>query len=199
MSRGGARCGAGRPGWHVKAENCLSLDVRRLHRDGWLRAGAACVWRWRADGRQIGAISIQAETGAVCLSYSSAGQQAAQRVPILTTACNYGGARHWFACPNCGARVAILYLRRIFACRKCSRVAYAVQSDDSVDRAWRKQRKAEARIGEHWRRPKGMHKSTYSRLLATIRKCERRRDAAMLEFLARQYPDLAPEGIGGLF
>lgn len=194
MSRGGTRYGAGRPGWHVKAEHCRRLDARRLQRDGWLRPGASCLWGWNADGESLGSISLSAEAGALRLTYSLNGEPMAQRVPILLTACHYGGARSWFACPNCGARVAILYLRRAFACRKCSRVAYASQSDDDVGRAWRKQWKAEAKLGEHWRRPKGMHQSTHSKLIAVILECEQQRDAALLYYAARHFPHLIPEG-----
>jgi hypothetical protein len=39
---------------------------------------------------------------------------------------------------------------------------------------WRKQSKIEARLGENWRRPKGMRQHTYERLVD----CEARRDEA---------------------
>lgn len=40
------------------------------------------------------------------------------------------------------------------------------------------------RLGEHWQRPKRMHQTTHSRLLAIIWECEERRDAALAGYLA---------------
>lgn len=195
MGRGGTRYGAGRPGWHVKAEYCKSLDARRLQRDGWLRPGVSCAWGWRnADGESTGSISLRVEAGALVLSYKLNGEPFTERVPILRTACNYGGGRSWFGCPRCGRRVAVLYLRHGFACRQCSRVAYASQSDDVTGRAWRVQRKIEARLDKYWQRPKGMHQTTHSRLLAAIFECEERRDAALCAWAVRHWPHLLLSG-----
>lgn len=104
-----------------------------------------------------------------------------QHVPIMTSECNFGGVRYWFGCPRCGRRVAVLYLRaRGFACRGCNRIAYASQSGDEIDRTWRKQAKLEQLLGDHWRRPKGMHSSTYDRIVRAIGECEERRNAAFV-------------------
>jgi hypothetical protein len=56
--------------------------------------------------------------------------------------------------------------------------AYSSQSDDELDRMWRKQQKIEGRLGEHWRRPKGMSHCTYDRPVAALIDCEKRRDEA---------------------
>ena len=93
--------------------------------------------------------------------------------------------------------MAVLYLRTNgFACRCCQRVAYASQSGDDLDRGWRRQRKAEAKLGENWQRPKGMHDTTHRRLLSTIWDCEERRDVALAHHLAvlvRRHPFLAKD------
>jgi len=190
MGRGGWRYGAGRPGWHVKAEHCLSLDVRRLHRERLLRSGASFAWRWHADGESLGSISLRVESAALVLSYALNGEPMSQPVAILRTRCYYGGSRPWFACPRCTRRCAVLYLRAGFECRKCSRVVYASQSDDAIGRAWRKQWRVERRLGDDWRRPKGMHRATYERLLAAIMECEERRDASLADFVLRHFPGL---------
>ena len=190
MGRGGWRYGAGRPGWHVKAEHCLSLDVRRLHRERLLRSGASFAWRWHADGESLGSISLRVESAALVLSYALNGEPMSQPVAILRTRCYYGGSRPWFACPRCTRRCAVLYLRAGFECRKCSGVVYASQSDDAIGRAWRKQWRVERRLGDDWRRPKGMHRATYERLLAAIMECEERRDASLADFVLRHFPGL---------
>lgn len=59
-----------------------------------------------------------------------------------------------------------------FACRRCNCIVYLSQSDDWSGRAWRKQSKLERRLGDDWERPKGMHATTYERLLSIIDECE---------------------------
>lgn len=186
MGTGGMRWGAGRPGWHVKAEHCRSIDARRWAREAILPGARSGGWAWWVDGEKTGSISYASDGHALTLSYSLSGEPIRQRVPILTSACTYGGRRYWFGCPRCGRRVAVLYLRNLgFGCRHCCRVAYASQSEDALGRAWRKQAKIERKLGDGWTRPKGMRQATYDRMLAAIRDCEERRDAALVLALAR--------------
>ena len=196
MGTGGSRYGAGRPASHVKAEHCKKLDVRRWQREGVLKPGRSGSWQWtnRETGEQVGSIGYRVDDGCVRLDYSIDGKPSGQTVRLSHSACNYGGARPWFICPIRGERVAVLYLRAgRFACRHCQRIAYASQSGDAIDRTWGKQAKAEAKLGEHWRRTKGMHKTTHERLLSIIWDCEEWRDAALADHLAmlmRRYPVL---------
>jgi endogenous inhibitor of DNA gyrase (YacG/DUF329 family) len=189
MGKGGMRCGAGRPGWHVKAEHCRSIDARRWAREGILQAGGGSGgWRWTDPG--TGAITAEigyaVTTGAVELIYTMNGEPMRQRVLILATGCNYGGRRYWFGCPWCGKRVAILYLRnRGFACRMCNRIAYASQSEDELGRTWRKQSKIERMLGDDCARLKGMHRTTHERMQDVIAECEERRDAGLAAFMQR--------------
>ncbi|MFX0196162.1 MAG: hypothetical protein ACFFCW_08570 [Candidatus Hodarchaeota archaeon] len=48
-------------------------------------------------------------------------------VSLVTTPCNFGGIRYWFACPSCDRRVAVLYLAPgdvYFRCRHCNNLSY---------------------------------------------------------------------------
>ena len=48
-------------------------------------------------------------------------------ISLLTTPCNLGGIRYWFACPVCSRRVGGLYLPPgdiYFCCRGCSNITY---------------------------------------------------------------------------
>lgn len=189
MGTGGTRYGAGRPGYRVKAEDCRQLDVRRWQREGMLVPGQAGGWYWRDPdtGATRASIGWRVEAGVVVLVYAINGEPVTQRVPIERTSCNYGGSRAWFRCPRCARRVAVLFLRgRGFACRHCQQVAYRSQSEDDMGRAWIKQRKAEAKLGENWSRPKGMHHATRERLLSVIFDCEQARTDALAAFLDRQ-------------
>lgn len=67
--------------------------------------------------------------------------------------------------------------------------AYSSQSEDATGRAWRKQRKVEAKLWAGWSRPKGMHRVTHERLLTVIEGCEQLREAALSEFLCRRFPN----------
>ena len=123
------------------------------------------------------------------LNYTMGDRAMRQRVPILATPCHFGGQRQWFACPNCARRVAVLFVRANgFRCRQCNRVAYGSQSDDALGRTWRKQAKIERRLGENWQRPRGMHQTTYAKLMAKINDCGERRDVALVMAFSRLFP-----------
>lgn len=194
MGKGGSRFGAGRPGWHVKAEHCLRLDVRELARRK-LLGGVSCTWRWSntVTGEELGSIGITTRPGAAWLNYSSGGVPVGQDVRISETACHFGGTRPWFQCPRCGRRVGVLFLRGSnFVCRHCGRVAYASQSDDPIGRGWREQHRLEAKLDENWRRPKHMHHKTRERLVSRIIELEQRRDDALAAFMVRRFPGMFP-------
>jgi len=192
MGTGGWRIGAGRPAWHFKAEHCKSLDIRRWQREGLLQDGRFGGWRWtdRESGEETGSIGYQvrADSGVmyVTLDYSVAGRQINDCIRIERTTCNYGGSRPWFQCTRCYGRAAKLFLRGgRFACRKCHRLVYASQSQDAIGRSWLRQYRLEARLGDDWSRPRGMHYRTYDRLLERLLGCEEQRDGAIAAFLGR--------------
>ena len=171
----------------------MRLDVRQWHMRRLLRPGYSGSWSWSNShtGENTGSIGFRIEQGAAVLNYTLSGEPRMQRVPILNTACNYGGTRPWFGCPNCHARVAVIYMRRGgFYCRKCAQVAYYSQSEDPLGRGWRVQQKAEAKLGNGWARPKGMHRKTHERLLGIIWRCEDMRDAELARFVSRFAPEI---------
>lgn len=176
MSHGGARYGAGRPGWRAVAEDLRRIDVRHWARIGALEPGEAGRVHW-PDGRYVG---YGVEGDVLALAHDFAGRPLVQHISILRTPCNYGGTRPWFACPRCSRRAAVLHLRwGGFACRRCNAVANACQSEGAAARAWRQQRKAERRLGLGHARPKRMRHATYQALLATITDAMRQRTRAM--------------------
>ncbi len=193
MSRGGARWGAGRPGWHAKAEECLRLDVRTMQRQGCLALGRAGGWAWtdRETGERVASIGYAVEAtgpiGLLVLRYHVNGEAREDRITLSSTRGPIGGDRPWFLCPVRGERVAILYQRHgRFACRRCNRVAYVSQSEDWLGRVWRRQRKLEGRLVDGCARPIGMHGKTFRGLLAAIDECEAAKDSALLEMMARR-------------
>ena len=144
-----------------------------------LAPGRYASWQWTVNGREVASIRISGGAGSVTLSYSHRprGQPAEvvnQTVWLDTTPCALGGSRHWFVCPSCGKRVAVIYcVGRLFGCRGCKGLAYTSQSEADDDRAARRAERLRKRLG--WQpgilngpglKPKGMHQRTYMRLLA---------------------------------
>ena len=129
-------------GSRTTCESCNSVDVRRRHREGRLRAGQSFSCSWTYGGEPSGTIHVRAEYDAVLLIYRARSWGATewksieQRVPITWTACHLGGRRPWFVCSvcsngrYCGRRVAVLYgAGELFACRCCYGLAYASQQE----------------------------------------------------------------------
>jgi hypothetical protein len=177
--------GSGRPSGsgRSKVEDCRSLDVNRLHREGCLRAGWAGGWSWTRDGERVAWIGLRAEIDRLRLIYrvrigGGGWEDVVESVGIVRIPCRHGGARPYFICPGvvrgraCGRRVAKLYgPGRYFLCRHCYRVAYSSQSEGAFDRALRRANTIRQRLGGDpgWaapfpRRPKGMWRRTYERL-----------------------------------
>jgi hypothetical protein len=161
-------------------DECRSLDVRRLHREGLLKSGNLFSWQWSSAGREVASISALVYQDELVLSYrhrsGPVGEWEEIREPVSLewTACNFGGERPWFVCPGaeCSRRVAILYgPGKYFLCRHCYDLRYESQREDNKDRALRRAQKIRKRLGGSANmrepfpeRPKGMHHDTYMRL-----------------------------------
>jgi hypothetical protein len=171
-------------GGRTTCESCKSIDVRRWHREGRLRAGQYVSYSWEYNGEPFGGISVRTEWNVVVLIYrcriwgATEWKPNEQRVPITWTPCHLGGRRPWFVCSvysaagYCGRRVAILYgTGELFACRRCYGLAYASQHEAVRHRGLGKAWKIRMQLGgspnvleEFPDKPKGMHWGTYDRL-----------------------------------
>ena len=176
---GGWGSGRGQGGRDTTSD-CRSLDVRRWQHDGHLKPWQAFSWTWSRDGETVASIQISTEADRLVLNYRCkipGGDWEPRDYPVLLdwTNCNYGGRRAWFLCPTrgCGRRVALLYLgdTGIFACRQCTRLAYACQRESDIDRSARRADKIRHRLGweagilnGNGNKPKGMHWRTFARM-----------------------------------
>ena len=151
---------------------------------------------------------MRTETDAVILMFKPRGTESnglksvEQRVPLVWTRCHFGGARPWFRCVAylggraCGRRVAKLYLRgHVFACRQCYGLAYASQSENPRYRAISRVQKIRMRLGgsanllERFpKKPRGMHRTTYYRLLHKAMAAHERSIALESDYLRRSNP-----------
>ena len=184
MGTGGSRYGAGRPGWRRRCELSFPLDIRRLHRKQLLSPGSNFGWHWTQDGELIGNISLAVREGQIQFWYSWTPYESERRrmvydVALECTPCRFGGSRPWFRCLGCARRCAVLYgfsADGYFACRRCLRLAYMSEAEDTCGRLWRKQRKLEARLGENGERPKGMRRRTYEHICEKLAAVEEAKD-----------------------
>ena len=179
MPSGGSRLGAGRPRRRGRVERAYSVDIRPWARQGLLREGIAGVVEWSDDAdssAELPRIRFHVQATAVSFGTELDGHEIRQRVSLLRGGYRFGGVMpHWFGCPGCATRVALLYLgRNGLACRRCHGLAYLSQSDGPMTRAARGLREVEARLGPLRTRPPRMRLATYLGLLSRVVACEER-------------------------
>jgi hypothetical protein len=188
MSKGGARYGAGRPGYRLKAEHCNRLDIRFMRKRGFLKPGSYNL-SWKCGDEPRGTIDAQVfDADQITLHYRFKGysdevwRDVVQRVPLETTPCRFGGVRQRFKCPCCYRRVEVLYLRSgRFACRHCQQVAYTSQSECPIGRITSRTHKLKAIV--EGGKPKGMRWRTYNRICDRIDAL----DSAWLHAMKRRF------------
>ncbi len=113
----------------VTTDGLLRLDVRALARAQALAPGASSSVT-SDSGASVSAHVPRDEPASIVLAYDVGDgrglrQSVTEPIPLLTTPGTFGGIRHWFGCPDCGARCAVLYaLGGCFRCRGCHHLAY---------------------------------------------------------------------------
>jgi hypothetical protein len=108
----------------------------------------------------------------VDVNYSYRGKAYSYSIRLNKTACHFGNYRYWWLCPSCSNRVAVLYCAGIYVCRGCIGACYASQLQQPIDRLFSRADAIRQRLG--WQsgiahgigtKPKGMHHSTYDKLV----------------------------------
>ena len=172
--------GSGRQWGKDCTDDMRQIDIRRLVRDGYLKAGMAYGWQWTRRSEVAASINVAVEANQVWFTYRQrelGGEWQDVRYPVRLdrTACHWGGERVWWRCPaaGCGRRVAILFGGSIFACRHCHNLAFECQRETDVDRAMRRADNIRRRLGwgagianPNGGKLKGMHWRTFVRLKA---------------------------------
>lgn len=106
------------------------------------------------------------------VSYSYSGKQYSYLIHLTTTTAHYGGSRYWFNCPQCSQRTSVLYCAGKYACRHCIGAKYDSQLCQPIDLVYSRLNALRERL--RWQvgiihgigdKPKGMHHSTFKRLL----------------------------------
>jgi hypothetical protein len=73
-------------------EDCRSIDVNRLHREGCLHDGWAGAWQWTRDGEKVAWINLRAEIDRLHLTYrvrvgGGEWEDVTETVPIVRMTC----------------------------------------------------------------------------------------------------------------
>jgi hypothetical protein len=198
--------GSGRPGNKQKAEDCRSLDIYKMKRQGCLEAGMRGNWVWSRDDNEIASIGYHCTGGVLELDYrvrvyGGDWESIQQNVPLVHSDCNYGGQRTYARCPGvvndqpCGRRVGKLFSGgRFFLCRHCYRIAYASQSEPRYDRMLRRAQKLRMALGGEpgaaypiAPRPKGMWQGTYLRKCSEIEWFEHQANIGFIQKFRHQF------------
>lgn len=109
---------------------------------------------------------------AVTLSYIYLGKEYNCDLKVSNTPCTYGGHRHWWHCPKCSRRVAVLYFNQSYQCRHCIGLNYQSQLQQPVDKLLKRVAVIRERLGwpqgivnGHGGKPRGMWQKTYDKLV----------------------------------
>lgn len=184
MGTGGARNGAGRPAYRLKAEQTPRIDIRIWHKRGLLWDGSNNTWSWSRGEESAGSIRFTVNADSIRLTYAAQGQDASQTIRTTTTPCRYGGARTWFQCPCCSKRAAVLFMRSgRFACRQCQRVSYTSQSGSTRERANARYHQLKAIIEAG--KPKWTRWATFNRLEDRFEHVSEQADRLLMTFIQR--------------
>lgn len=128
----------GRYYWRRKptAEESCDLSIYWLKKYGYLsgRTTGGTAWTSSRTGKTTSVLLEvdMIDKPHVTLIYSLTDREGNKAdykydVSLLTTSCNYGGVRYWFACPLCDRRVGAIYLAPgsvYFKCRHCNNITY---------------------------------------------------------------------------
>ncbi len=149
------------------ADEVRSLNIRSLPQAGALAVGSSVSVRWSSGA----CLSAMANADRLRVQWRGG---AVHDVLLTATPQPFGGIRHWLVCPVCGRRRGVLYWSsRLWACRGCLGITYPSQREAGANRALRREQEIRRRLGGSTNilepfpeRPKGMHHTTYRRLVA---------------------------------
>ena len=115
---------------------------------------------------------IQQEAENIQVGYEHRGKSYSYSIKLSRTACNYGGHRHWWLCPECSKRVSVLYCAGAYVCRHYIGGKYGSQLEQPIDNLFRRLNAIRARLGwqdgianGYGERLKGMHRTTYNKIM----------------------------------
>lgn len=179
------------------------LDIRWMKRQNGLIPGTSGTLTWSSNGNSRGAVNFEVAESCLILKYrykeqSGVWEEVEQIIFFDQTPCNYGGHRKWFLCSRCERRVEILCglqgPDKYFLCRDCHNLTYASCNTHPRKRLFSKANKLKRKIGVEPgimdfipEKPKGMHHSTFYRIVREIQRLEYLGDQALVKKWEKTY------------
>lgn len=165
----------------LKVDHCRTLNINRMVETGAIKNGSSLsgtwVWTDSETGEQKASIGYHSNAWDLKDAYlklnytlTNSGKAMDYKIPLIATKAHFGGVRFWFKCPLTGRKASKLYLpygATFFACRQAYGLKYASQSQSYEDRVINKKWKIVRKTGgyNYPVKPKGMHQSTFERIL----------------------------------
>jgi hypothetical protein len=162
-------------------DQCPQIAIGDIPKVKLLCGEIVSVINWSIGGQSVGGVSVYGGDDFITLKYTVAKndnepERIEQKINLTYTACHLGGSRPWFSCPDCDRRSGVLInAGELFSCRKCCELPYKSQMESDTDRAARRIRKVQNRLGNtdwynvldvRFPKPLGMHWKTYDRIVA---------------------------------
>ena len=167
---GGSGSGRWQQGKPLTTER-MALDIRDMRAAA--RAKRLINWRWK-DGTTVSVLFSQ-DMATVETRVPGRAIDPTD-VELDATPLHFGGHRIWWRCPCCRGRVAVIYWQcRRWQCRRCADLVHKSTRQAGVFRAYAKVNRIQRELG--WgggmlspmgTRRKGMHWSTYARLMQEL-------------------------------
>jgi hypothetical protein len=187
--------------WRSSSATCEGykrIDLKFLKEHGWLVPGCSYSLNWNRHGEPSGSISYKAHKDFLILDFRVRDYGKEEWTPVQQTVrfdytpMHFGNQRQWLLCPKCHRRCRILYGGAQFFCRKCYRLKYQSQSEDSGQRAITRAQATRKRLGGFEAiddpfppKPKGMHWMTYYKLEDADEQAAQRWNAVMMNLIAK--------------
>ena len=158
---------------HVKAltKERMSLDIRSMQSE--TRTAWPKFLRWRNGA----SATVTFSDGWATVEMRAGGQSAnIATVWLDTTPLNFGGNRVWWTCPHCNERAGLLYWQaQRWQCRKCAGLVHESTRQGPDSLAFSRVNKIRQKLGfgggllsPMGGKPRGMHWTTYNRLLLAL-------------------------------
>ena len=159
---------------HSTVDDYPYLDIRQLQRAGYLVPGHSHTTQLIHETHTESLTTKTTSDNTLVITYRHGNNKAnsvTYKFRFEQILCNYGGKRSFFLCPHCWRRACLIYYVDKWGCRHCHDLTYTCQGEKAEDRNARQANKIRERL--NWktgvlnpsgRKPKGMHKETFSRL-----------------------------------
>lgn len=127
-------------------ETCTSLKIKDVVAAG-LHDGSSVLCLKKGPAGLDFSVIIEGHGTHLGLTVYTGWGDVRQRIELSKTPVHFGGTRYWFHCPRCGARGAVLYFVKEFACRVCHNIRYTSQFESPRERMRRRLLKIRDLIG----------------------------------------------------